>query len=236
MARRVRRRLPHPPSPAHPSSAVHLVRRFGGIDLAAFGAGAFALATRIPGLDLPLLEWHGWRQTWTAYTALLFHEDGFDLLHSHLPIFGPPYEVPMEFPVVQAVGALVMDAGVAPDLAMRLTHLALFLLSAALLYGLMKRVASPVAALATLVFFLFVPTNILWSHASLVEYGATAGALGFLWAGIAWRDTKRRSLFVVALLAGTLGMLIKPTTPVFWVLPLVLWRASGEPVGFVQWI
>ena len=203
--------------------------------LAAF-AGLVALVVRIPSLDLPLLEWHGWRQTWTAYTALIFHEKGIDLLHPQLPIFGPPYEVPMEFPAVQAVAAVVMDAGVAPDLAMRLTHLALFFLSAGLLYGLVQRVATPLAALAALVFFLFVPTNILWSRASLTEYGATAGALGFLWAGIEWRETRRWQLFAIALVSGTLGMLIKPTTPIFWTLPLIFWRAPVEANALWPWI
>jgi 4-amino-4-deoxy-L-arabinose transferase-like glycosyltransferase len=215
------------------------VRRLARLALAdrlAIVIGAVALAIRIPTLDLPIIEWHGWRQTWTAYTALLFHEQGFDLLHPQLPIFGPPFEVPQEFPLVQAIGALVMDAGVAPDLAMRLTHLALFFLSAGLLYGLLRHVANATVALAALVFFLFVPTNILWSRASLVEYGATAGALGFLWAGIAWRDTHRGRLFAIALIAGTLGMLIKPTTPVFWSLPLALWRSPDEAAGLWGWL
>lgn len=212
------------------------MRRLARVDALAIASGIVALATRIPALDLPLLEWHGWRQTWTAYTALLFHENGFDLLHPRLPIFGPPYEVPMEFPAVQAAAALVMNAGVAPDLAMRLVHLALFFVSAALLYGLLKRVASPLVAIAGLVFFLFVPTNILWSRASLTEYGATAGALAYLWAGIAWRDTRRPGRFVIAIVAGTIGMLIKPTTPIFWTLPLLLWRVADESGGLVPWI
>jgi hypothetical protein len=205
-------------------------------DGAALSAAVVALAVRIPSLDLPLIEWHGWRQTWTAYTALVFHEQGFDLLHPQLPIVGPPYEVPMEFPAVQAVAALVMNAGVAPDLSMRITHLALFFLSAGLLYGLMKRVAGPLVALAALTFFLFVPTNLLWSRAALTEYGATAGALGFLWAGIVWRETRRPATFAIALVAGTLGMLIKPTTPVFWTLPLLFWRVPGDTDGLVAWV
>ncbi len=194
------------------------------------------LAIRIPTLGLPLIEWHGWRQTMTAYTALIFHESGIDLLHPQLPIFGPPYELPMEFPAQQAVAALVMNAGVEPDLAARLTNLAAFFLSAALLYGLVRRVAGPVAAFAAAVVFLFLPTNILWSRASLVEYGATAGALGFLWAGIAWRERPRWGMLAIALAAGTVGILIKPTTPIFWTLPLLFWRVPGEPAGLAGWI
>jgi 4-amino-4-deoxy-L-arabinose transferase-like glycosyltransferase len=195
-----------------------------------------ALVIRIPGLGMPLIEWHGWRQTQTAYTAVLFHEEGIDLFHPKVPIFGPPFEMPMEFPLVQAGAALVMDAGVAPDLAMRLTHLALFFLSAGLLYGLLRRVADEQVAVAGLIFFLFSPANILFSRTSLVEFGATAGAIGFLWAGIAWRERRRWYLWALALLAATFGMLLKPTTPVFWALPLLLWPVHGESAGLWRWV
>jgi 4-amino-4-deoxy-L-arabinose transferase-like glycosyltransferase len=205
------------------------VLALGGLTLA-------ALVIRLPGLGIPLLEWHGWRQTWTAYTALLFHEQGIDLLHPKLPIFGPPFEVPMEFPLVQALAALVMDAGVTPDLAMRLTHLGLFFLSAGLLYGLLRHTADEQVAAAGLVFFLFVPANILISRTSLVEFGAIAGAIGYLWAGIAWRERPRWWTWSLALLAGSLGMLVKPTTPLFWVLPLVLWSVRGESTVLRSWL
>jgi len=195
-----------------------------------------AIAVRVPSLDLPLIEWHGWRQTWTAYTALIYHERGIDLLHPQLPIFGPPFEVPMEFPIFQALAALAMSAGVAPDLAVRVTCLVTFVAAAVVLWGLARRIAGAVAAFAALLFFLFIPENLLWSRAGMIEYIPIAGAAGFLWAGIAWREDRRWSLYAVAMIAGIVGMLAKPTTPIFWTLPLVLWRipAEGEDLG--DWI
>src|SRR5437762_116737 len=50
-----------------------------------------ALVPRLPTLAQPLLEAHGFRQTWTAYTALIYHEQGIDLLHPEMPIFGPRF-------------------------------------------------------------------------------------------------------------------------------------------------
>ncbi|HEY8134595.1 MAG TPA: hypothetical protein VIF08_01045, partial [Candidatus Limnocylindrales bacterium] len=66
----------------------------------------------LPSLHQPLLEHHSFRQTQTAWTALIFHEQGIDLLHPKIPVFGPPWDVPFEFPLFQALGALVMNAGV----------------------------------------------------------------------------------------------------------------------------
>jgi Gpi18-like mannosyltransferase len=196
-----------------------------------------ALAIRVPGLGLPLIEWHGWRQTHTAFTALLYHEGGIDLFRPQVPIFGPPFVLPIEFPLFEAVAALVMDAGVAPDLAMRLTTLATFVVAAFLLWGLMRRMAGALAAFAALCFFLFLPLNLLFSRASLIEYLAVAGALGWLWAGIAWRDRPQSGvLYAISMLAGVVGMLTKAATPVFWVVPLVLYRSRHEQPGVAGWL
>src|SRR3990172_12922435 len=95
--------------------------------LTVVGALAIAVAVRAPTLDQPLLEAHSFRQTQTAYTALVFHEQGIDLLHPKMPVLGAPFEVPFEFPLFQAGASLVMDAGVRPDVALRLSGLACFL-------------------------------------------------------------------------------------------------------------
>ena len=91
---------------------------------------ALSVLVHVRTLNQPLLETYGFRQTQTAYTARVFHESGIDLLHSQMPVMGPPWEVPFELPLFQAAASLVMDVGVAEDRAMRLTGLATFVLSA----------------------------------------------------------------------------------------------------------
>ncbi len=98
-------------------------------------------------LGQPLLERHAFRQTQTAYTARIFHEQGIDLIHPKMPVLGEPFEVPFEFPLFQAAASLVMDVGVRDDVAMRLTGLTCFLLTALLLYGLVRRVDGRVSGL-----------------------------------------------------------------------------------------
>ncbi len=197
---------------------------------------AVALLVRLPTLEQPLGEAHNFRQTQTAYTAVVFHDEGVDLLHPKLPVFGEPFEVPFEFPLFQAMAAGVMSWGVAPDVALRATGLACFLLSAALLFGLIRHVAGRLAALATLAAFLFSPFSLLWSRASLIEYLAVAGALGWLWAGLLWRERRRLVLAGVALAAGLVAMLVKPTTAVFWILPLLAYPVVDEGRGWRAWL
>ncbi len=71
-----------------------------------------AFAIRLPHLDQPLLERHAFRQTQTAYPALPYHGRGISLLHPLLPILGPPFEVSLEFALLQALGSLVMNLDV----------------------------------------------------------------------------------------------------------------------------
>ena len=189
-------------------------------------AGVFALMilatlVRLPTLSQPLQENHGFRQTQTAYTAVIYHEQGVSLLHPKLPVFGAPFEAPFEFPLFQALAAGVMSWGLSADVAMRTTALACFLLSAMLLWGLVRHVGGRVAAMTTLALFLFSPFSLLWSRASMIEYLAVAGALGWLWAGLLWRERRRLVYAAAALTAGLTVMLVKPTTGVFWLLPLL---------------
>ena len=69
------------------------------------------LALVAPTLGRPLLESHAFRQTQTAYTARIYHEQGIDLLHPRLPVLGEPFEVPFEFPLFQAAASIAMDLG-----------------------------------------------------------------------------------------------------------------------------
>ena len=69
---------------------------------------AVVVLVHLPTLGAPLLDRHDFRQTQTAFTARIYHEDGIDLLHPKLPVLGPPWEVPFEFPLFQAAAALVI--------------------------------------------------------------------------------------------------------------------------------
>lgn len=181
-----------------------------------------ALVIHIPTFDQPLLERHGFRQTQTAYTARIFHEQGIDLLHPLLPILGPPWEVPFEFPLFQASAAVVMDAGVAEDTAMRVTGFAWFVVSAGLLWLLVRRQAGPLAAVISLAVFALSPLAMEWSRASMIEYLPVAASLGFALAGLHWRERPSTGWYLAALLLGCTATMVKITTAAFWVAPFAL--------------
>jgi hypothetical protein len=191
-----------------------------------------SVVIRIPTLDKPLLEVHGFRQTQTAYTALLFHEEGLSLLHPKLPVLGAPFEVPFEFPAFQALAGGVMWLGLPPDMSMRVTGLTCFLATALLLFGLVRRFGDLLAAFVSLAFFLFSPFDLLWGQASLMEFMATAAALGYLWAALECRERKGFGLAMIAVFAGSVACLVKITTALVYLPPIITYVATTDPQGF----
>jgi hypothetical protein len=195
-----------------------------------------AIAIHIPTLNQPLLETQSFRQTTTAYPALLFHLEGINLFRPQVPVFGPPFLLPIEFPLFQAAASLVMDLGLAPDPAVRLTALACFAITALLVWRLLVDVAGEASGLAGLAAFLFSPLGLLVSRMSLMEYMATAGALAFVYWGLRWHETGKWRWYGAALVAGTVGLLVKSTTGVIYLVPLMVlvmgvWFRGKLPVG-----
>jgi hypothetical protein len=186
----------------------------------------------LPSLAQSLLETHAHRQTQTAYTAVLYAERGIDLLRPPLPILGPPGSLPQEFPIVQALGSLLISGGVGADMAMRLVGLATFIASSVLLYLLARRLMGSLGALAALAAFLFNPVAWLYGRTSLIEYAATAGGIGFLFFAVRWMDEGRASNWAAATLAALIGILVKITTGGFYLLPVLLWRSADGRWGF----
>lgn len=198
-------------------------------DVMAAGATILlAVLLRLPTLAQPLLEKQAFRQTQTAYTALTFHESGIDLLHPQVPVLGPPFEVAFELPLFQALATIPMALGLAPDPSLRVTSLACIALAAALLWRLMFGMAGAVPALVALVAFLFSPFAFVWSRAATMEYLVVAASLAYLSAGLAWREDRRPSQWVCAVVAGCVAMAVKVTSGFFWLLPLLAYRPRRD--------
>src|SRR5215831_1054914 len=68
-----------------------------------------SLALRLINLRAPFTGEHEFRQTQTAISVWDIREHGLDLLHPRLPLFGPPWECPFEYPVFQ-IAAAALDS------------------------------------------------------------------------------------------------------------------------------
>ena len=195
-----------------------------------------AVLPRLWSLGQPLVEDHPFRQTWTAWTAKLFHDRGLDLFHPLVPIFGPPFVLPSEFPLFQALGALVMTLGVPDDPAMRVAGLITFVLCAVALWLLVRDVAGRATAYLAVAIFTATPLSLLWSRTSMIEYLALGAGLAFLWAGLRWSDRREWRWWALALAFGIVAALVKPPTYVGCAIPLAIAAASRDAPGLATWV
>jgi hypothetical protein len=166
-------------------------------------------------LGEPLLGQHEFRQTQTALSVWEMREHGVSWLHPRLPLYGPPWELPLEYPVFQLAAAAVDS--VAPwhnlDVSIRVTAIIFFYLAALALYLLARQLfESPTVALFTAGIFLFSPYNIYWGRTSMIEYAADFFALAYLLCFIRWSSKPGWILFTLTIIFGVLGCLTKITS------------------------
>lgn len=183
---------------------------------------ALSFVIRIPGLYDTSYQW---RPLHTEITAYWFVREGINLINYETPLFGPPWQIPIEFPLFQALAAIIFKAGLGSfDFACRLTALLCFYLSALFLYLLCRKIIPDHrTGFITLSLYLWLPFNIHYSTEPLIDYLALALALAYLYFILLCLDT--RASFWNALLAticGSLGVLVKPTTMPVVVIPILV--------------
>lgn len=177
-----------------------------------------SLPLRLVHMGEPLSGEHEFRQTQTALSVWDMREYGVSLLHPKLPLFGPPWECPMEYPVFQLAAAGVDS--VAPwhnlDASVRLTAVLFFYLCAVALFLLARQLFErPTVALFTAAVFLFSPYNLQWSRACLMEYTADFFALAYILCFLRWMFKPGWPLFALTAVFGVLGCLAKITSFAF---------------------
>lgn len=174
-----------------------------------------SLPIRLVHLQAPIWGEHEFRQAQTALSVWDIREHGISWLHPKLPLFGPPWECPLEYPVFQLVAAAIDS--IAPwhnlDTSIRVTSLVFFYLASVALYLLARQLFErPAIALLASAVFVFSPYNLFWSQALTIEYAAGFFALSYVLCLVRWTLKPGWLLFFLTLLFGTLGSLTKITT------------------------
>ncbi len=130
-------------------------------------------------INIPLGDWHSWRQADTAAVSRNFIKEGFDLLHPRYDDMAPvsqeglpnPKRYRMvEFPIYSAMVALVyLIAGNIDVVYGRQLSVIFSLLSTVFLYLLVKKFLGTGVGLLSAVFFAFLPYNIYFSRVFMPE-------------------------------------------------------------------
>lgn len=192
-----------------------------------------------------ILDRHEFRQLQTATSTYWIKEAGYKLDYE-LPLFGPPWSIPMEFPVYQWLVATVSNTLGTPleSTARSVSLLAWLALLPAVcglagFFGLVssRRLLVAAAVLAS-------PTYLFYARTFMIETTALCLATWFLYAlGRAVRDDSLR-WGAGAVVFAVLAALAKTTTFIVFLVPgavlflwlwLPGWRRRGEPGAKIWW-
>ena len=125
----------------------------------------------------PFLDFHSFRQTQTAITAYYLAQNDLSLsslLFYETPVLGYPWQIPMEFPLYQYIGALIFKvlnifADTKLDLVLRLESILLFFGTSFFLFKLTRITTSREVAIWTLILYLISPFSIEWSRDAMIS-------------------------------------------------------------------
>jgi hypothetical protein len=205
--------------------------------LSFLAAVVWSLAVASVGWSHAISDWYGWRQTQTAITAY-FMQQGGPWLDYETPILGPPWQIPHELGLYQAlVVALTAASGLPLEAAGRTVSLGFFYAALGAGHLLLGELGiSSRRRLLVLALWLVSPIYLFWSRTFMIESTALCLCLFFLAFSGRFVARGRPADAVIALVAGCLGAAVKPPTVVvfaglagvWWILA---WRQRGVRTG-----
>ncbi|MCM1100401.1 MAG: glycosyltransferase family 39 protein [Clostridium sp.] len=194
---------------------------------------------RFINLDIPLAnELHNFRQTQTAITIRQYFEEGWSLFEYQVPVFGAPwttciFECPIYQTVIYAIMKVFHQGNI--DLYGRIISIIIFYLSAWMLKKVMDLFVDAKVSLWICLLYVFLPFNIYWSRAILIDYMSVLFGLIYIWGLYHWFRDGKRAAYGIGLIFGILGYLLKVTTmfPVvfflaFWIVQDLYRGIQGE--------
>lgn len=176
------------------------------------------VATRLYRIDDPITS-SGWafRYTQTAYGIRSLMRDGLNPLEMQVPVLGPPWKIPYEFPLFQLLGAAVgRILSLDPAVAGRLVAVVAFALAAVAVYVLGRTLFTTRVAVVSYVIFAWSAYGFNWGGEVLIDYLSVALCVAGLAVMLRPMPTSRWTLVTAIGLSG-LGALTKITTAYPWV-------------------
>ncbi len=186
-----------------------------------------ALTLRLYKIDRPIADWHSWRQADTAAVSRNFVKDGFNLL---IPKFddmskqangldNPNRYRFVEFPIYNAIIAVVWKITGVQALYARLTTVIFTLLSTTLLYLIVRKFSSVSTAALSAFFFATIPYNVFYSSTILPGPFMVFSMLALYYSFIKFLENESAPFLILSILFANLALLSWPIA-VFFLLPV----------------
>jgi hypothetical protein len=195
--------------------------------------GLHALYAWSVGFHHTISDQHGFRQAHTALATQTILEGSPRLLYE-VPIFGPPWAFPQEFPLYQWLTALLAAAGMPLIEAGRILSIGFFLLSLGALWKVLDSLrVERGARLAITSLILSCPLYLFWPRTFLIETCALALSSWYVYFALQAATARGRWAIGAGVALGILAAMVKFTTFLpFWAvvaswLFAVAWRRTA---------
>jgi hypothetical protein len=190
--------------------------------------GAYAMTT---GWNHTILDQYGFRQAQTAITIEYLLKGGPWFAYQ-TPVLGPPWPIPLEFPVYQWVVACIVYLFHVPiDQTGRAISVAFFYASLPPAYWLLRRFGMSMSQrLSFLILIVVSPLYIFWSRTVMIESCALFFSVSYLALAVEYLKSPRTSVAALMVLAGSLAAMVKlPTFFGFAICSAFLLIADMDP-------
>ena len=190
-----------------------------------------SLPFRLYNFTYPLLDSFNFRQTQTATFALNFYKSGIDFFHTELDIFGigPERYLLLEFPLYEALVAALYKIFFVNVVWGRIVSILAGFIGAFYLHQITYLVtANKKAALYAALFFLFVPLNMFYHRAFMIDPTIIAFLLAGSFYFLKYSITSSSRFFLLAVLFLSLGFLQKGLYGPFWLIPLTVYWLKNK--------
>lgn len=179
-----------------------------------FGCGLLWQASEIfRGWDHNILAHHGFRQSQTAISAYYFAKEGFSL-YTTIPVFGPPWIIPMEFPLYQwLLAGIVEMTGLPLEQSGRGLSLIFHYLALGLTFGILRHFRTGLAgSFFILTMITLSPLATYWAQGVLIESFSVALTMAFILLALKGFQSNQSTHLIGALIVGSVAAVVKVTT------------------------
>jgi hypothetical protein len=180
-----------------------------------------ALLMRSYHITGPINDSHSFRQAQTAGLIRDFYRQGVDLFYPTMITLGDPGYVILEFPLYQAISALLYKLLLPDVIVARLFSILCGLLSIVFIYRLTNRFLDRTSAFFASFFYAFMPLNIFFQRVPMPDPLAILLSLSMLDFLIEGVNKRKTFLLIAGMVAGSLGLMIKSPYVAPLYLPLI---------------
>jgi 4-amino-4-deoxy-L-arabinose transferase-like glycosyltransferase len=167
------------------------------------------VAMRLPYMRGPLTDPHAWRQCDTVHTALDFYRRGFDLMHPAVGWLGGHRTLLLNFPLSEAMSALLYRAFGPDPMWDRVVSLFFCLVATAYLGATARYLAGRRAGRLATLAYLAIPLSQYFSRVPHIEFGVIAFVNGTLYHTLRAYEEKSTRQAIFGALCGIAAGLIK---------------------------